>query len=378
MAQSRPLTAVFGGDFGPMPFREDPGQVFDLSRHLLEEADLAFLQLEKNLSDRGTLQLNVPRSLARTRPIVAKAMADAGVDIVSFASKHTLAFSDEALFDTLDNLQENGIRVIGAGRNLAEARAPAIFDVGGTTIGMLAYCSVVPKGFEAWEDKPGANRIRAKTWYEPVDQEPGTPPRVISVADADDLAAMVADIERLRPDVDVLVVSHHFGVHYVPSVIAMYQREIAHASIDAGADLIVGHRAHLLKGVEIYKGKVIFHSLGNFMMDHPIERVHGSFLDHMRETFHWELDESYPNYAFPPDAQKTGLVRATITEGRLSRVSFLPMWINRDGQPEPLGAGDPRSDEVIDYLRWATRDQRLNAGFERDGDEFVVVEVLAT
>lgn len=373
MADEGPITAVFGGDFGPMPFRDGHfDEVFDLSRDILRAADLTFVQLEKNLSDRGTLQLNVPRSLARTKPAVAEALAAAGVDVVSFASKHTLAFSDQALFDTLDNLAANGIRVIGAGRNLAEAKAPAIFDIRGTTVGMLAYCCVVPKGFEAWEDKPGANRIRATTRYEPVDQEPGTPPRVISETNPDDLAAMIADIEALRSQVDVLVVSHHFGVHYVPSVIAMYQREIAHASIDAGADLIVGHRAHLLKGVEVYKGKVIFHSLGNFMMDHPLERVHGSFLDHMRETFHWELDESYPNYAFPPDAQKTGVAKATIEGGKIARVSFVPMWINRQGQPEPLPASDPRSDQVAEYLRWTTFDQRLNAEFTRDGDEFVV------
>jgi len=62
-------------------------------------------------------------------------MADAGIDVVSFASNHTLAFSNEGLFDTLDNLAQNNIACVGAGRNLSEAKKPAIFEVNGTKIG---------------------------------------------------------------------------------------------------------------------------------------------------------------------------------------------------------------------------------------------------
>ena len=372
MSDTNSITFVAAGDFGPLPFREHPEEVFDLTRSIFKQADIAFLQLEKNLTERGTVQLVVPRCIARTRPIVGKAMADAGIDIVSFASNHTLAFSNEGLFDTLDNLAKNNITVVGAGRNIKEAKQPAIFEINGTKIGFVGYCSAVPRGFEAWEDKPGLNPVRVSTHYEQVDWAPGTPPRTVTKADPADLAAMIDDIKKLRPQVDVLVVSMHWGVHYVPAIIAMYQHEVGHAAIDAGADIIIGHHAHILKGIEIYKGKAIFFCVGNFMMDHPHSLMSGSVLGHLREVFGWDPDPDYPNYAFPRDAQKSIMVKCTIADKKIRRVAFLPLWINKLGQPEPLPASDPRSDKVKEYLEWTIKDQWLNGKFTREGDEFVV------
>lgn len=376
MSDKKSITFVAAGDFGPLPFREHPEDVFDLTRSIFKNADIAFMQLEKNLTERGTVQLAVPRSIARTRPIAAKAMADAGIDIVSFASNHTLAFSNEGLFDTLDNLAKNNVRVVGAGRNIDEAKRPAIFEIDGTKIGFLAYCTIFPKGFEAWKDKPGLNPIKVSTHYETVDWAPGTPPRTVTKADPADLAAMVDDIKKLRSQVDVLVVSQHWGVHYVPALISMDQYEIGHAAIDAGADIIIGHHAHILKGIEIYKGKPIFFSMGTFMMDHPHSMMSGSVLGHLRETFQWDPDPEYPNFAFPRDAKKSIIVKCTIADKKIQRVAFLPAWINKEGQPEPLPASDPRSDEVKDYIEWTIKDQWLNGKLTREGDEFVVTAKL--
>jgi hypothetical protein len=152
----------------------------------------------------------------------------------------------------------------------------------------------------------------------------------------------------------------------------MYQYEVGHATIDAGADLIIGHHAHLIKGIETYKGKVVFFSVGNFIMDHPQGAMSGSMLGHMRESIGWETDPEYPNYAFPIDSQKSTLVKCTIAGKKIQRVAFIPLWINKLGQPEPLLASDPRSDKVRDYLAWTCKDQKLNGKFSRDGDEFVV------
>ena len=76
---------------------------------------------------------------------------------------------------------------------------------------------------------------------------------------------MQADIEALRAQVDVLTVAFHKGVAHTPALLAMYERKVAKAAIEAGADIIVGHHAHILRGIEIYKGKPIFHGLGNFV-----------------------------------------------------------------------------------------------------------------
>lgn len=78
---------------------------------------------------------------------------------------------------------------------------------------------------------------------------------------------MERDIATLKSQVDVVIVSMHWGIHFQKAKIPMYEREVGKLAIDAGADLILGTHAHILKGIEVYKKKVIFHSLCNFGMD---------------------------------------------------------------------------------------------------------------
>lgn len=100
--------------------------------------------------------------------------------------------------------------------------------------------------------------------------------------------------------------------------------------IDAGADLIVGHHPHILKGIVIYKGKMIFHSLGNFALELPFRFEKG-----LRETARhkeirdfnpeWEADPEYP---MPPDTRKTVLVKCVILGTSIERIFFLPVYLN--------------------------------------------------
>ncbi len=388
MTGENTVTLVAVGDVGPK--RANAEELFNSTRSILRGADITFGQLESNLSLRGTQQLHMGLG-SIAHPRVGDALADAGFDVMSFASNHSLDYSEEALIDTLDVMKRNKIEVIGAGRDIFEARRPVIFERKKTTVGFLAYCSVVPKGFDARENKSGVAPVRASTAYEQADWQPGTPPRIMTKAFPDDLDAMVTDIQSLRQEVDVLVVSMHWGVHFVPSVIAMYQYEVGHAAIDAGADIIIGTHAHILKGIEVYKGKVIFFSLCNFCMDLPIAGpVAKAMAAAMQRTvitnveidyqnycrighYAWEVNPEYPTYAFPADSRKSILVKCQINDKKLQRVSFLPLWISKNGQPEPLSQTDPRSEEVLNYMQWLCRDQRLDTGFVREGDEIRIV-----
>jgi hypothetical protein len=388
MTGENTVTLVAVGDVGPK--RANAGELFDSTRSILRGADITFGQLESNLSLRGTQQLHMGLG-SIAHPRVGDALADAGFNVMSFASNHSLDYSEKALIDTLDKMQTNQIEVIGAGRNIVEARRPAIFERKNTRVGFLAYCSVVPKGFAAGEHKSGVAPVRASTAYEQADWQPGTPPRIITRAFPDDLEAMVKDIQSLRPQVDVLVVSMHWGVHFVPSIIAMYQYEVGHAAVDAGADLIIGTHAHILKGIEVYKGKVIFFSLCNFCMDLPIAGPAAKAMaDAMQRPaitdvkidsrnycrighYAWEVDPEYPTYAFPADSRKSILVKCRIKDKKIRSVSFWPLWISKNGQPTPLSQTDPRSEEVLNYMKWLCRDQRLNTEFAREGDEIRVV-----
>ncbi|MFC1988142.1 CapA family protein [Chloroflexota bacterium] len=333
--------------------RPNPKSLFELALPTLKQADILFGQLEAVI----------------TEPEKVSALTCAGFDIMSFASNHNLdPNGEEAFFKTIDSLTRNNIRVIGAGSNIYEARKPVIFERKGTKVGFLAYCSVVPPGFESGPDKPGSAPMRATSSYKQVDWQPGTPPKIITLANKDDLAEMLDDIKKLRPLVDVLIMSIHWGVHHLPAVIAMYQKEVAYAAIDAGVDLILGHHAHILKGIEVYKGKVIFYSLGNFVMPTRKEVLHPS-----HALYGIKGNPEYPEYSGTVDARKSSLAKCLISNKKIEKVSYLPIMVNGHAQPEVLPRSDKRSSKVFHYIEWCCRDQGLDTMFSREGDEVVVL-----
>jgi poly-gamma-glutamate synthesis protein (capsule biosynthesis protein) len=349
-----------------MPDRPNSEWLFELVLPTLKKADILFGQLECCLSQKGEPQLSAPTA-RDIPPDRVSALVHAGFDVMSFASNHTFDRGREAFFETLDVTKKNNLPLIGVGKDIEEARQPLILERNGTKMGFLAYCSVLPKGYEAGPDRPGCAPMRATTSYEQVDWQPGTPPQVITVANKEELAAMVDDIKKLRPKVDVLVMSIHWGVHFVPGIIAMYQKEIGHAAIDAGVDLILGHHAHILKGIEVYKGKVIFYSLCNLVMP--------AFQGHRTEAkaiYGIKYDAEYAEYDFSVDSRKSIIAKCTIADKKIDKVSYLPLWINKHAQPEVLTHSDKRSTEVFDYLNWCCQDQGLNAKFTREGDEVVI------
>ena len=158
-----------------------------------------------------------------------------------------------------------GKHVIGAGKDGEEARKPAIVECKGVKIAFLAYCTVLRPGAQAGTGKPGCAPMRAHTHYAPIDWQAGAPPKVITVPHEEDLEALTEDIRKAKQQADVVVMSIHWGLHHMPKAICNYQPIVAHAAIDAGADLILGHHPHCLKAIEVYKGKVCFYSIGNFM-----------------------------------------------------------------------------------------------------------------
>ncbi|MFC1533698.1 CapA family protein [Thermodesulfobacteriota bacterium] len=359
------LLLYFVGDVGPN--REDHGSIFQHVSHILREKDIAFCQLEPNISSRGT-PLPQARLPMRTDPKAASAIKDAGFDIVSFASNHCMDWGREAFFDTVDNLREQGLKVIGVGNNIEEARRPAIVERKGTRVASLAYNSILPMGYWAEADRPGCAPMRAWTFYEQIEHDqPGTPCRKHTFANKDDLKAMKEDIIKAKSQADIVIVSMHWGLHFVPAELADYQREAGHAAIDAGADLIIGHHAHILKGIEVYAGKVIFYSLCNFALDPAFSFAEGKSLKSAGQK---EMQSLYPRDN--PDAKKTGIVKCIISNKDIRTVSFLPAIVNDQSDPVVLTSGDERFSEVVKYMEAITRDQGIDTGYNIDGDEMVI------
>jgi len=248
--------------------RDDPDSIFDLVRDEIKKADFAFGQIETTYSTRGAVNPSGTYVTLRADPKNVGGVARAGINVASFASNHCMDYGADALIDTVKHFEDAGVRMIGAGKNIAEARKPLIVEKNGTKIGWLAYCSILWPRYWADGDRAGCAPARARTLYETLEiDQPGTPPRILTYPNDEDLAAMLKSIAELKKQVDLVFVSMHWGLHFVEAELAMYERIYAHACIDAGADAILGHHAHILKPIEIYKGKPVFYCLSNFAFD---------------------------------------------------------------------------------------------------------------
>lgn len=204
----------------------------------LADADIAFANLEGTATEEISKRTG-SRFSFRMDPVSVTALKNAGVDIVSFANNHVGDYSTKGFLGTIDTLKVNNLLYAGAGENHADVTTPKVIDVRGTKVGFLAATDVGPTWLAATNTKPG----------------------ILLVADPNFLAIVTA----AKAQVDVLIVSFHWGNEYSPANEG--QERIAHAVIDAGADIIVGHHPHVMEKVEQYKDKLIYYSLGNFIFD---------------------------------------------------------------------------------------------------------------
>lgn len=359
------------------PLRDDPESLFAPGVHLLKGADIAFGQLEAPYSEKGTPHIGrgVPR---RGSSKNLSALASAGFDVISFAGNHALDYGYEAFFDTIDGLKKVGIDVVGVGKDLEEARKPVILERKGARIAFLAYNSILMgslKGYAADADRPGCSPLRAYTFYEPIghDYQPGAPGKAITFAYPEDKERMIEDIKKVRALADVVVVSQHAGLVHVHALLAMYQKEIAHAAVDAGADIILHHHAHLLKGIETYNGKPIFYGLGNFAFEAGPKGRDKSFWRVIEEHYGMQVEPGWERYPMRPEARKTFAVAITVSHKKVAKVTYVPCYINQQAQAEILTRGDKRSEEVYEYVKDISYGQGLKVEFRWDGDEVVIV-----
>jgi poly-gamma-glutamate synthesis protein (capsule biosynthesis protein) len=236
-------TEPFLRDFGPAyPFTE--------VMPFLGKADLVAGNLESPISTRGKAVENKKFTL-RAGPVAAQALKSAGIRVVSLANNHTMDFGPLALQDTLAALGENGILYTGAGMDLDDARAPAIVRVRGRTLAFLSYSLTFPLEFFASAKRPGT--------------APG-------YADF-----VKADIEKARTSADLVIVSFHWGAELMTAA-KDYQVELGRKAIDWGADLVLGHHPHVLQELEVYKGRLIAYSLGNFVFGSESNRTNYSMI----------------------------------------------------------------------------------------------------
>jgi hypothetical protein len=355
------------GDVGPI---HEPMEAYSaLIRPTLAGADIRFGQCERVYSERGALQLHSGGAHSRVKPQLASVFSDCGFDVVSVASNHAMDWGEDALLDTLAVLRQRGMQTIGAGRDLHDARQPALVERNGVRVAFLAYCSVLREGYAAGPHKAGVAPLRAHTYYEPHDYQAGVPPSVVTVPYEEDLAGMVEDIAAAKKSAHAVVVSLHWGVHFIPKMIADYQPVAARAAFTAGADLILGHHAHVPKAVGVHDGKVCFYSLSNLIMSAPAYSPEKAAA-FTRRYPGAPLDPGYPHLPYGKDAQRGLIVKAVLSSAGTQKVSFLPVLIDKQLRPEILRRGDARFTDAVRYMEWVSED--FDHKFVVEDDEVVV------
>jgi poly-gamma-glutamate capsule biosynthesis protein CapA/YwtB (metallophosphatase superfamily) len=324
---------------------EDAGVPFAQIGETLRAADLVFANLECLLYEPPDGHAVEHEGFFADPEIAGEVLQTAGIGAVGLANN--VNYGAPAILGSIGRLDRLGIAHAGAGPDLAVARAPATDDCSGVRVGFLQRSSVYwPTNHEATAKGCGIAVVRGHTAYQvpahktrpevPPMNRPGVPPIVVTWADRDYLPRFTNDIAALRRETDIVVASCHWGLG---EEVLDYMTEIAHAAIEAGADIVIGHGPHYSLPVEVYRGKPIFYGLGSFSFHtgHGGRR-HGDWIGMMAQC---------------------EIARGSVTEARFRFVRH-----NERNESVLCALGD----ESVTFGRLAERSARLGATLTADGD----------
>lgn len=345
------MTMLIIGDID-IQRRADPTTAFAHIGETLKNADLVYANLEGMLVKPQGPEIDIPDKRGWRHPGPEGVLALKAWNIKNVGVANNVAYDRPNILETLRVLDANGIAHTGAGKNIAEAHRPTIAERKGVKVGFLQYTARWYQDAEqiATETEPGVAKISSRDG--------------VSI-DAADVERVKDDIRRLRPMVDIVVVSHHnrdgatatqfpgnppaarSGTARDQHVSEEYQKRFAHLALDAGADFVYGHGTHTIQGVEIYNGKPILYAIGHSAFDQP-------------------------GY----EKSKDGLVvRTVIQRKKIVRVSFVP--VSRDDRNDVFML-EPGSEEGSRLLEIVKHVSSPDLPLRTDGHEVVLLDRVAT
>jgi poly-gamma-glutamate capsule biosynthesis protein CapA/YwtB (metallophosphatase superfamily) len=404
---------------------------------LIKDADVSYGHLEMNFADPEELKWPARGqgigSFMMSDPIIAQDLKWAGFDIMSTAHNHSFDFGAEGLVATKKHMRAAGIATAGTGTDLERASEPGYVEKKNGRVALVATSSGNQHFMWANHAKgsfmarPGVNPQRlqfvfqvdpetmanlkdfakkldivkppkhgpkdafgflipgAQQWGDPECFVEGESCEIISTCNPRDLARNMRSIEEARCMADLVIVAHHFSVADGPrgDLPPRFVREFAHAAIDGGADIYVGHGWHKTLGIEIYKGKPIIYGIGNFFAHSEfIQRVPydsydawGHDVDAL-QTLHPALHPLHPGLDTPSQTWWSScILQAEMKEGKLVRLMMHPVEMGRESNKEatlhrrtgggdhPLTEGRPMLAKGEDAVRILERYQRLSEPF---------------
>lgn len=227
-----------GTDFPDYRLPSDPNYLFNSVKMFLGEVDIVFGNFESTLTDYPYTAKNVGQGMTfafRTPPAWTDVLKSAGFDVLSVANNHSFDFGDRGFDDTIAHIQQSGMQAVGRRGEIVKVEA------NGYTVAFI--------GFSYWPDHNDMN----------------------------DLPTATALVQQAQAEADMVVISVHAGAEGTGALRVRDQTEyffsenrgnmvkFSRAMIDAGADLILGHGPHVPRALELYQGKLIAYSLGNFL-----------------------------------------------------------------------------------------------------------------
>jgi poly-gamma-glutamate synthesis protein (capsule biosynthesis protein) len=286
---SGPITLAFGGDVHfeaqLAPLLRHPDDALTSLRPYLSMADVAMVNLETAITNRGTPQ---PKEFHfRTSPAALRTVAAAGVDVVTMANNHAVDFGRTGLADTLAARRASPIPVVGIGASAADAYAPAILRVRDRRVAVLGASQLMDWTLQHFAATPGG----------------------AGIAGARPLEPLLTAVRAARRQADVVVVYLHWGVERQDCPEAA-QRDAARQLAAAGADVIVGAHPHVTQGGGWLGSAYVAYSLGNFVWYNPSSEATSS----------------------------TGVLTLTLDGRRVRTARWTPLRIRADGVPRPPGA----------------------------------------
>jgi len=355
---------------------DEPGPIapyFDGSRETLRAQDVMIGHVETPHTVRN-LPSCVDIQAPPSKPEHLEPLVEAGFHVATVAGNHLYDCGPYGVIDTVEKLKELGIQPVGGGANITEAKKPAIVERDGIRIGVMSYNAAGPKLGWAMSQKPGANYIGVETSYVPARDMPGCPAKVHTFIWPENLKKMEEEIAALKREVDVLAVCFHKGNGGDHPRLDSYEQPLCYAALDAGADMIFAHHHHVLKGVELYKGKPIYHGLGNFVCvtyamtagynDTP-EMV--AYLKQRakegRGDGHYEVDF----YPWSDASRYTMIAKVLVDKNGVVDSGLIPCYIEKSGNVA-VRTRDNGGQEVLDFIIKQTDGANLGVRFEWSED----------
>ncbi|MBP9718579.1 CapA family protein [Candidatus Gracilibacteria bacterium] len=245
--ENKKITIVATGDIlfaryveTQMRKRNDYTWPFKNVATFLNNADITFGNLETPILPGKTTPTS--STTFRSDAQSVDGLAYAGYDVISVSNNHTMNFKEGGLLNAIAELNKRNIKPIGGGVNQDAAHAPAIIEVNGKKVAFYAYTDPGIPGYLGFVkgDQAGIARM--------------------------DIETVKNDVANAKRVADIVIVSMHAGVEYKHTP-TKFQQDFAHAAIDAGASVVIGHHPHVTESVERYGNGVIMYSLGNFVFD---------------------------------------------------------------------------------------------------------------